>query len=158
MIRRRWDAYRERVRAELEPAFAGSQPVHVVAGSFAIGVFITALPTLGTGLLVMGALVYLSEWINKIALFASVVVLNPLAKSGVYVVSFSLGTRLLGPIPGVSASEVTLTAGPAVVRRLLLGNAILAVLFAAVAYAGAHYGVRTYRRSAFSVGDLLRPE
>lgn len=149
MIRGRWEAYLARVRSELEPAFAGENSPHVVASSFAIGLFITALPTLGTGLLVMAVIAYFWNGVSKIALFASIVVLNPLAKGGVYLASFSLGAKLLGPIPDVGFTGVSLSAGSAVLTRLLVGNTILAILFAAGGYLFAHRAVRTYRRIEF---------
>lgn len=153
MIRGRWEAYRARIRSELEPAFAGENPPRVVAASFAIGLFITALPTLGTGLIVMAVIAHFSNGVSKIALFSSIAVLNPLAKGGVYLASFSLGTKLLGPIPEISLTEISLSAGPAVVTRLLVGNAILAALFAATGYVFAHRAVRVYRR--IELGDIL---
>lgn len=153
MIRGRWETYRTRIRSELEPAFAGESSPRAVAGSFAIGLFITALPTLGTGLIVMAAIAYFWNEVSKIALFSSIAVLNPLAKGGVYLASFSLGTKLLGPVPDISLTEVSLSAGPAVVTRLLVGNTILAVLFAAVGYVFAHRTVKVSRR--IELGDIL---
>ena len=59
MVRGRIAEYRRRVCAALEAAFAEEHPPGDVAGSFAVGVFITALPTLGTGFLVFVVLVAL---------------------------------------------------------------------------------------------------
>lgn len=80
--------YGARVRSELDGAFAERRPPREIAASFSVGLFITALPTLGTGLLLFLLLVAVSERVSKLALFASVVVLNPAAKWGVYVASF----------------------------------------------------------------------
>lgn len=143
----------ERVRSDLVTALLEEQSPHVVAVSFAIGVFITALPTLGTGLLAMAALVYLVSYVNRVALFASVVVLNPIAKGGVYVASFGLGRYVLGPVPGVGAAEISLTAGPAVAARLLLGNLLLAVVFTVAGYVLARRTIATARRRRDSSTD-----
>lgn len=148
-------AYRVRVRSELESAFDEDHSTNEVATSFALGIFITALPTLGTGLFLFVAIVYLFDRVSKIALFASVIVLNPVAKWGVYAASFWLGTRLLGPVPGVTLSDVSLSAGPKVVARLLVGNLVLAIVFAIVGYAVALRLVREYRRRDINAGDLL---
>lgn len=155
MLRERVMAYRESVRSEFEAISAEDHPPHDIAASFAVGVFITALPTLGTGLFLFVAIVYLFDRVNKLALFASVLVLNPAAKWGVYATSFWLGALLLGPVSGVSPAEVSFAAGPEIVARLLLGNVLLAVVFTVVGYVLALRFVREYRRRDIDVGELL---
>lgn len=138
--------YRERIRGELRAAFGTDHPPKLVAVSFAVGVFVTALPSLGSGVLVLAWLGYRYDWANSLAFVAAVTVLNPIAKSGVYVASVGLGVALLGPVPGIASGEVGLTAGRSVLARLLLGNLLLAVGFAVVGYVLAYRGVRAYRR------------
>lgn len=154
MIRGRFERYVRRVRAELHASLTEDYTPHRVASSFALGSFITMLPTLGVGVLVFFVLVYLFGWINKIALFASVVVFNPVVKWGVYAGSLTLGFALLGPVEGVSLSDRPgLGAGRAVVVRLLVGNTILALVATAVAYVVAHRVASTYDPSELSVLD-----
>lgn len=144
-----WDrvvGYRDTVQTRLRATFVQDHPPHLVGVSFSIGVFMTTLPTLGTGLIVLGAIGYRYAWANNLALFAAVVVLNPIAKTGVYSMSFILGTVLLGPAPGVTNPELTMTAGREILIRLLVGNAIFAAVFALLGYGLAHYGARSYRR------------
>lgn len=155
MFRERLSSYRIRVRSELDAAFAEEHPPHDVATSFAIGVFVTTLPTLGAGLLLFVAIAYLFDRISKLALFASVVVLNPVVKWGVYAVSFWLGTRLLGPVSGVTVSEVSFSAGPEIAVRLLVGNLILAVVFTVVGYVVVLRLVREFRRRDIDVAEQL---
>lgn len=155
MVRGRIAEYRRRVCAEFEAAFAEEHPPGDVAGSFAVGVFITALPTLGTGFLVFVVLVALVERISKLALFASVVVLNPIVKWGVYAASFSLGSVLLGPVPGATPAEISLSAGPGILARLLVGNLILAVVLTAVGYVVVLRLVTSFRARNVSVSELL---
>lgn len=148
-VLQRWlSAYRAQVRAEFEAAVAEERPTHVAA-SFAIGVFVTALPTLGAGLLVLGALARLFGHLNKVALFAAVAVLNPAVKSGVYVASFGLGARLLGPTETLAGGP-SLLASQDVVARLLVGNAILTVALTVVGYVAANRAIREIRR-----GDVV---
>lgn len=142
---------RDELRQEFEAALDGEYTSHQVAGSFALGVFITALPTLGTGLLAFLVIISLVRRVSKLALFASVLVLNPPVKWGVYGMSFWLGSILLGPIDGVSRSDISLSAAPEVVTRLLVGNTILAVLFTVVGYVVAYQLTAAYRRRN---GDL----
>ena len=151
MIRRRVARTRERVRTKLEAAFVEEHTPQEVAVSFAIGVFLTALPTLGVGLLVFVVLAAVFERLSKLALFASVLILNPVVKWGVYATSFWLGTRLLGPAPGVTLDGVSPSAGPEILLRLWVGNLILAAVFAVIGYAVALRLVNEYRRRA---GDL----
>jgi len=146
----------DEVREEVHEALKEQHTPEQVAYSFALGVFITALPTLGTGVLAFFAIAYLFENISKISLFASVIVLNPVAKWGVYGTSFWLGSSILGPVPGVTRADVSFSAAPDIVTRLLVGNLILAVVFTVVAYFGAYRLTVEYRRRTGDVGLLER--
>lgn len=123
-----------RVRAELRAAFLEDYTPKQVAVSFTLGVFITALPTLGIGFALFVLLSYVFRQLSKIALFASVIILNPPVKWGVYTSSFWLGNQLLGPIPNVTLDTISLSLGPDVLARLWVGNLILAVVFSIIAY------------------------
>ncbi|EMA69492.1 hypothetical protein C461_02651 [Halorubrum aidingense JCM 13560] len=155
MILRRARELLARAKAELHRSFTEEYSSRETAGSFSLGVFITMLPTLGTGLIAFVVLAWLFSRINRIALFASVIVFNPVVKWGVYGTSFALGTTILGPVPGVTPSSVSLSAGPPIVVRLVLGNVILAVLAAAVSYVAAHRVVTAYERRQLDVVDTV---
>lgn len=134
MVRGKLARTASRVRAELRAAFLEDYTPQEVAISFTLGVFITALPTLGIGFALFVLLSYVFRQLSKIALFASVIILNPPVKWGVYTSSFWLGNKLLGPIPNVSLETISLSLGPDVLARLWLGNLILAIIFAVIAY------------------------
>lgn len=152
MVRARVGRYTQRVREEIISSFTSEHTSHQIAGSFALGTFITMLPTLGVGLLLFVVLVYLFDWINKIALFASVLVFNPIVKWGVYLSSFSLGILLLGPVEGVGIGEVpSLDDGNDIVIRLLVGNLILAVIATVAAYFAVYRLVEAYDRHELPV-------
>lgn len=148
MIRRGASRIRDRVKERLLEAFVEEHTSQEVAFSFSLGVFITALPSLGTGFVAFLVLAFLFDRLSKIALFASVVVLNPVVKWGVYGASYSLGQFLLGPLPGVSYNSFSpsLSLGLDVLVRLWLGNLILATVFAVVAYVGGLRIVRGFHR------------
>ena len=148
MIRRRVSRVHSEVKERLIRALLEEHTSQEVAFSFSLGVFITALPSLGTGVIAFFVLAFLFSRLSKIAMFASVIVLNPVVKWGVYGTSYSLGRFLLGPAPGVSFEGVSLSAGPQVLARLWLGNMILAVLFAIVAYVAGLRMVNAFRRRA----------
>lgn len=156
MVAERLIAYRDRVRSELEGVAAEEAGVHDLSASFAIGAFVTILPTLGTGLLMLAAAVAISERANGPAMFAAVVVFNPFVKWGVYAGSFSLGSLLLGPVPDVTFDQVSLAAGPDVLVRLLVGNLLLAVVGAVCCYVLADRFARQFRRR--QDGDGIVPD
>lgn len=154
MLRRKLRNVKTRLTDELERALNEDNTPREIAGSFSIGVFITSLPTLGTGLLVFGALVYLTDRISKIALLASVIVLNPVVKWGVYAASFWIGIQLLGPIPGGVPSTVTLDAGSTVLSRLLVGNLIISAIVTAISYPIALRAVNECQRRGIEPAEL----
>ena len=153
MIRSRFEQYVERARTELHASFVEDHTPRQVAGSFALGTFITMLPTLGTGLVMFLILSYLFESINRLALFASVVVYNPPVKWGVYASSITIGVLLLGPVEGVAMTGVSIDAGPALGVRLLVGNLILAVVATVASYVIVYRLILRYRGS--ELVDLL---
>jgi uncharacterized protein (DUF2062 family) len=146
MVRQRINRTLTEVKDRLTAAFVEEHTSQQVAFSFGLGVFITALPSLGTGLLVFFVLAYLFSQLSKIALFASVIVLNPVVKWGVYGASYSLGRFILGPAPNGTFEGVSLSAGPDILARLWLGNLILATLFAVIGYVLALRVVNEFRR------------
>lgn len=151
-------AYRERVRTTFEATFAEAHTPHEVAASFGFGTFVTALPTLGTGLLLFVVVAYRVERVSKLALFVPVVLLNPVAKWGVYGASFWLGSRLLGPAGAVTLSDVSFSGSREIVVRLLVGNVVLAVVFAGVGYVVVHRLVREYRQREIDLVELVLEE
>lgn len=138
--------YGERVRATLRAAFTTGNPPRQVAGSFALGVFLISLPNLGAAVPLVGWIAYRFERADELAMLAALAVVNPVVKTGVYAASFLLGSVLLGSLPDATRGDVGLDAGRDVILRVLVGNAILSVVFAVVAYAVAYRAVRTYRR------------
>lgn len=154
MVRRRVARVRERVKNRLVKTFLEKYSPKEVAFSFSVGVFITMLPTLGVGVLVLLALAFTFDRLSKIAMFASVVVFNPVVKWGVYVASVSLGFLLLGPVEGMGRTDVSLDAGPEIVARLLVGNLILAIVAAIVSYVVVYRLAVAYRTTV--IGEIIQ--
>lgn len=152
MVRERLRQYSNRIRAEIYSSLTAEYSTRQVAGSFAIGTFITMMPTLGTGVLVFFVLIYVFDWMNKIALFASVLVFNPVVKWGVYAASFALGIALLGPVDGFGIGDVpSISEGNDILVRLLVGNTILAIIAAVLSYVVVYRLVDAYEDRAFPV-------
>jgi hypothetical protein len=154
-MRNRAKRYVDRIREGVRESFAAEHTPPEVAGSFALGVFITMLPTLGTGLILFGILSYLFAQINRIALFASVLVLNPAVKWGVYGASITLGVFLLGPVDGIEGASVSLDAGWDVLIRLWVGNLVLAAIATVIGYVVVYRMVVSYRKREFEIVDTV---
>lgn len=152
-VARRVRRNRRRVGRELRRSLTERHSPQQVAGSFALGTFITMLPTLGVGLLVFVVLSTIISSINKVALFASVLVFNPVVKWGVYASSVTLGFLLLGPVDGLSTTDVSLSAGPPIILRLLIGNLILAVIASILAYVVVLYLASRYGHAQW--GEII---
>ena len=146
MVRERLSAYRSRVRRELTAAFDGRHTSHEVATSFAIGIFVTAMPTGGLGIGLFFVLAYWFSWVCKPALFASVVVLNPLVKPLVYAASVKLGALTLGTEPLVLFDVASLDYAVTLVQLLLFGNLLIALALSGLGYVVVHELARSHRR------------
>lgn len=144
--------YADRARAALYDSFTHEYTPRQIALSFALGTFITMLPTLGAGLILFVLLARLFDWINSVALFSSVVVFNPVVKWGVYAGSFALGFVVLGPVEGFAVGDTpSFGDGSDIVLRLLVGNTILAVLVTVLAYLIVYRLVVAYQRNSLPV-------
>jgi len=144
-----------RVRAAVQASFDDDQTPERIAASFALGIFLSMLPTLGVGLLLMVVLAARSEGVNTVALFASGVVINPPVKVGIYAVSIPLGVALLGPIDGGVAVDLSLLSNRPLFVRLVLGSAILAVVGSALSYVAIRRMVVAYRERDLDVVEEL---
>lgn len=142
----RFGGHLRRMRSRLRAAFAEDHPPRVIARYFAAGIFLTTLPSLGLVIPVLAWIGAQFDRANRVALVAAVTAMNPLAKGTVYIASFLLGVQLLGPVADISRTDIGLDAGQAVIIRLLAGNVVLAVVFAAVAYLLAYWAALEYGR------------
>ncbi|MFB6311895.1 MAG: DUF2062 domain-containing protein [Salinirussus sp.] len=137
--------------SELESTFAADRPPRQIALSFAIGLFLIALPNLGASLVVLAGSAYQWSWADARAFSAAALILNPLVKSGVYVASFALGILLLGPVPGGFIGQLDLTVGVGVLTRLIVGNLVLALAISTLGYVVGIYLIRKARDHADAV-------
>ncbi|KAB1198473.1 MULTISPECIES: DUF2062 domain-containing protein [Haloferax] len=154
-MRERVASIRTRVWSGIERAFAAEHTPHEIALSFAFGVFVVAMPTAGTALALFALVAYFVERASKLALVSTIVIFNPPVKWGVYGASFWLGSYILGPVPGVSVSDVSLDSGFDILFRQLLGNTILAVVMAVVGYVVVLQLTRMYKYREFSASELV---
>lgn len=140
---------RKKALNELHKSFHEDKTPKEIARSFSIGVFITSLPTLGLGLLLFVVLDKMFDWISRLALLASVVVLNPFIKPLVWLASINLGAIIL-------TRNFTVTTNPeSAITYLIVGNLVIAFIFSIIAYLFALEAVRKYREENLHVLDEL---
>jgi uncharacterized protein (DUF2062 family) len=133
------------VQSQLRAAVTTGRSPHHVSTSFALGLFLIALPNFGVSLLLVAAIGYSVSWADSRALTAAAMILNPVVKGGVYVASFLVGSALLGPVPG-GFSGLSLEMSRHVLARLLVGNLLLAAIFAILGYGVLRYCIGGLRR------------
>jgi len=160
VVRHRLSAYRAFVREKLEAAFGEDHPATDIALSFSLGLFVAALPNFGIALVLFAAVIRYVDRVSSLALLAVVVMMNPPVKWVIYVAGFWLGSRLLGPVPGVSITEfsiadLSLSVGPEVFVRVFLGSLCLAALIAVVSYVAAMRFIRELRQREIELVDTL---
>ncbi len=156
MALERLSVHRDRVRRAFTAALEEEHTDHEIAASFALGTFITAMPTGGLGLGLFVALAYYLEWVSKTAIFASALVLNPLVKPVVYVASYQLGAFVFGTEPVAVFDRPLVDAVVTAVQLLVLGNLVIALVLAAAGYALSLRIAREHRRRR-ETGRQLSP-
>lgn len=146
MLRERLSVYRDRVRRELTTAITEDYTPHEVALSFAIGIFVTAMPSGGLGIGLLLGLAYWLPWASKTAMIAAVAVLNPLVKPAVYVASYQFGAVLLGTDQVYVVGHSLLDRVLSIVQFLLFGNLLIAIGLSVLGYVAVYRLTVAYRR------------
>jgi hypothetical protein len=116
-----------------------------IALGFAIGSFITILPTPGFNILVGLLIVFLFPYVNKYALFTSYFVFNGFVKTPIYILALNLGYLLFGngnPIIYDSLRETIINAG----IIFILGVLILDIIISIASYHVVYRIVEAYRK------------
>ena len=105
-----------------------------IALAFAIGTFISVLPTPGLNLVLATLLASLFKQLNRTGLLAAIAVWNAFVVAPIYVLSHKVGTSL--PI----LSNQNLAIG------FLVGNLLLALVITAVSYLIVQMGISRYKK------------
>ena len=160
MVSHRLSAYRRYVRERLEAAFSEDHPPTDIAAAFSFGLFVAAIPNFGLTLVLFAALARYVDRVSNLVLVSVVVIMNPPVKWGIYAAGFWLGVRLLGPVPGVSVAEfsvadLSLSVGPEMLIRVMLGSVIISAVIGFVGYFGALRFIAELRQREVDVVDHL---
>jgi len=160
VVSQRLSAYRTYVRERLEAAFGEDHPPTDIALSFSAGLFVAALPNFGLALVLFAVVIRFVDRVSSLALLSVVVIMNPVVKWAIYAAGFWLGSRFLGPVPGISVAEfsvadLSLSVGPEVFLRVFLGSFCLAAVIAVVSYVAALRFIRELRQREIELVDTL---
>lgn len=117
-----------------------------VAGGAAIGTFIAVLPTPGVSILLGLLVVLIYPKVNKLALFGSMVIWNPLTNIPLTILSYKIGDLIFGSIAAVKYDPTLTSIIIEFSRRYLLGNLIVALTISIISYVVVYHLVRMYRK------------
>ena len=160
MGRHRLSAYRQYVREQLEAAFSEDHPPTDIASTFSFGLFVAAIPNFGLTLVLFAALARYVDRVSNLALLSVIVIMNPPVKWAIYAAGFWLGTRLLGPVAGVSVTEfsvadLSLSVGPDVLVRVFVGSVVISGVVGLAGYVLALRFIAELNRREVDVVDQL---
>ena len=107
---------------------------HAIAFGFAIGTFISILPTPGFNL-ILGLLVsFFFPRASKLAIIASIFFWNPVTTFPVYALSYKIGGLIFQRVPHVQYDVTFLNTVYNYSKKFIVGNIILAFAIAPISY------------------------
>jgi uncharacterized protein len=107
---------------------------HTIGLGFAIGTFISILPTPGFNIILGLLILLIFKKVNKFSLFAAIFFWNPLTSIPIYYFSYQIGDSLFGS-SSIMVYELTLLGKIYLyARRFLVGNIILALITSTTSY------------------------
>lgn len=119
-----------------------------IAGGFALGLFLSVVPTFGLGMIAALALAPLLR-LNLPAAYAGTLVVNPFTGFFFYAADYLVGAWVLGLEGAAKVPTSFAEAGSFILSAPLpwyLGGAILATVLSSIAYVGLFWGVRRWQR------------
>lgn len=137
---------KEKIKKHFHEVIRTKKSEHSVALGFAIGTFISILPTPGFNILLGLLVVLIFKKVNKFSLFISMAVWNTLTLIPIYWLSYKIGNLLFGSVPVVKYNIVILDQIYNFTRRYLVGNLILALIISPLCYFIVKGLIRLYRK------------
>jgi uncharacterized protein len=125
---------KEKLKHHFQEVIRTKTSPHSIALGFAIGSFIGLLPTPGLNIILGIIVLLLFEKINKISLFAGILIWNPLTSIPIYLLSYKIGDFLFGKSVVVMYELNIFQHIYFFARRFLIGNFILAASIALISY------------------------
>ncbi len=138
--------YKKRLKKYIYEMLSAKRSEHSIALGFSIGSFFCILPTIGFTLWLFILISLIFKKINKLALFGSLVVWNPLLLFPIYYLAYKLGNLIYGTAPVVSYNVVFTYHIYNVSRRFLAGDLILAVIISVAGYFIVRVVMKKYKK------------
>jgi len=146
MVRKHYHNYKKKIKKHFHEVMKEQKSSHSIAFGFAIGTFITILPTPGFNILMAFLIALVYEKVNKISLFFSLAIWNPFTLIPMYALSLKIGNLLFGPLAVVEYDLSFFDMVFNYSRRFLIGNVILATFTALASYFIIKDMVRIHRK------------
>ncbi|MBT5023080.1 DUF2062 domain-containing protein [Candidatus Woesearchaeota archaeon] len=125
---------KKKFRKHIKEIVKTKKSAHSVAIGFAIGTFISLLPTPGFNILLGVLLVLIYEKVNKFSLFGSMAFWNPFVLAPIYFLSYKIGDLLFSITPVIKYDLSIINQFFNFSRTFLAGNLILALTLSVVGY------------------------
>ena len=117
---------------------------HSLALGFAIGTFISIIPTPGLNILIGLLILTIFPKVSKLSLLGAIFFWNPVLTIPIYTLAYKLGDIIFSNEPIIRFNIVFLDYVYNLSRRLLLGSLILATFFSILSYFIVRILVRKY--------------
>lgn len=148
-LRRRLESASEQIIRSFRTAYTPRQ----TAASFAGGVFLAVLPTFGLAPVIAAAIATRTDRANQYAILAAFALFNPVVLSGIYTLSYGIGTVISAYFPLPAYEPTMLYRIRVFVREFLLGAMLLNVVFTAVSYIIVRRLVTQYQTAAHEIAS-----
>jgi uncharacterized protein len=125
---------RDKIRKHFQEVITTKISPHTIGLGFALGTFISILPTPGFNILLGFFVLLIFKKINKFSLFAGILFWNPLTAIPIYYVSYHIGDFFFGSSAVVVYELNLLGQIYLYARRFLIGNMILALIISSISY------------------------
>jgi uncharacterized protein len=119
---------------------------HSIAIGFAVGTFLSILPTPGLSILVGLFILFIYPRMSKISLFTSYIVWNPFVLGPIYILSYRLGVLISGSAETVKYQIVFFNQLYNFTRIYLVGSLIIALGISLLSYGLVYLAVSRYQK------------
>lgn len=140
---------KERFKKYLKEVMSESTSDHDIALSLAIGSFITITPHPGLNVIFLLIVAFVYKKANKLALFGSMIIWNPLTVAPIYFAGYKIGEELIGSTPQLLFKSAWLNSSYHFFIKLFSGVVILAFFIAILMYFLTRTYIIFYRRGYF---------
>jgi uncharacterized protein len=126
--------YVEKIKHHFREVIKLKTTPQTIALGFAIGTFISVLPTPGFNILLGLLIVLIFERVSKLSLFGAILFWNPITSIPIYWLNHKVGDLLFGSAPVVKYNIIFVDFVYNFSRRYLLGSVINGIIISALCY------------------------